>query len=546
MSIRAIVQRVSSSALVVAVIVAMTIGALVVQTASASVPVINPLSAQNLSQPDYLYPYSIVVSCWSPGNCTELARAYSQSLADEQYFTLNQVNGTWGLPVVFGSSSYSLNSISCWSSGNCVVAGAGPTSQAGVFTELDGVMGSWQSIPLADPGSSFFNSVSCTSAGTCTAVGAGQVTAGSLNVGVIASNLGASWPANLVQLQDASTVQTVLNAVSCASNGVCTAVGSDANGPLFATGSGQTFGSAQTLPAPDNISDYLNSISCTSDGGCTATGYFLSFGCPFAGVAGAHQAQAPSYACAQPIHADGVDYRVGFAVQFVNGAWGTPTILTAPSGSVGSDPVSVSCTSSGTCVLVATSYDGSFDQIAYALDNNGTWGAEVLVASPTDINGAFAKEISCSAPAACTIIGWNSANLLATTISPQLVLASSLPSATVGSAYGASVLTSGGMSPLHFVVTSGSLPPGLVLDSFTGTLSGTPTTPGSWSFSVTATDSSSPGQSATASFSLTVNPAAELAATGFPGASLFLFGAAVLATGGVTLAMGRRRNAQKR
>lgn len=47
----------------------------------------------------------------------------------------------------------------------------------------------------------------------------------------------------------------------------------------------------------------------------------------------------------------------------------------------------------------------------------------------------------------------------------------------------------GGDAPYTFTVTSGSLPAGTAL-STAGVLSGTPTTPGEYSFTVTATDSS--------------------------------------------------------
>src|SRR5690606_2169900 len=49
----------------------------------------------------------------------------------------------------------------------------------------------------------------------------------------------------------------------------------------------------------------------------------------------------------------------------------------------------------------------------------------------------------------------------------------------------------GGMLPYTFSVSSGSLPPGLLLDSSTGVLSGTPTTPGTYTFTIRVTDGNS-------------------------------------------------------
>ncbi|MFN7973827.1 MAG: putative Ig domain-containing protein [Acidobacteriota bacterium] len=63
-----------------------------------------------------------------------------------------------------------------------------------------------------------------------------------------------------------------------------------------------------------------------------------------------------------------------------------------------------------------------------------------------------------------------------------------LPNGTQGVPYSQTITASGGTAPYSFAVTAGSLPAGLSL-SAGGVLSGTPTTPGTSSFTVTATDS---------------------------------------------------------
>jgi len=62
-----------------------------------------------------------------------------------------------------------------------------------------------------------------------------------------------------------------------------------------------------------------------------------------------------------------------------------------------------------------------------------------------------------------------------------------LPNATLGTPYSQTITASGGTAPYTFAVTSGVLPPGLTLAT-NGTLSGKPTSAGSFTFTVTATD----------------------------------------------------------
>jgi hypothetical protein len=87
------------------------------------------------------------------------------------------------------------------------------------------------------------------------------------------------------------------------------------------------------------------------------------------------------------------------------------------------------------------------------------------------------------------------------------IAAPSLPDAVAGSAYEQTIDASGGVPPYTWSVSSGSLPDGLSLDPQSGTISGTPTTPGSYAFQVSLSDSSTPSPMlATVSVSLTVDP----------------------------------------
>lgn len=90
---------------------------------------------------------------------------------------------------------------------------------------------------------------------------------------------------------------------------------------------------------------------------------------------------------------------------------------------------------------------------------------------------------------------------------PLAITTATLPAGTEGTAYSATIGTSGGMAPVTFAVTAGALPPGLALDAGTGTVSGTPASGGSYTFTVEATDSRGPPQTASQSYTVAIAPA---------------------------------------
>ncbi len=62
------------------------------------------------------------------------------------------------------------------------------------------------------------------------------------------------------------------------------------------------------------------------------------------------------------------------------------------------------------------------------------------------------------------------------------------PTASVGKAYNTVLAIRGGAAPYQFAVSSGTLPPGLSLNAKAGSISGTPTTPGTYAFHIRVTD----------------------------------------------------------
>lgn len=118
-----------------------------------------------------------------------------------------------------------------------------------------------------------------------------------------------------------------------------------------------------------------------------------------------------------------------------------------------------------------------FDQFTYTVamriadDANKTANVEIGL---TAVNGSYSS------------IERKSQAFYMPDANPVLVTTASLPGGTVGVAYSQNLAASGGISPYTWSITTGSLPPGLTRTG--NTISGVPTTPGTYNFTVRATD----------------------------------------------------------
>jgi hypothetical protein len=88
-------------------------------------------------------------------------------------------------------------------------------------------------------------------------------------------------------------------------------------------------------------------------------------------------------------------------------------------------------------------------------------------------------------------------------INPAIVVVpTNLPVGTVSVSYNQTISTTGGTGPFTFAKTAGTLPTGLSINAF-GTLFGTPTVAGSYTFTITATDT--PGATGARAYTVVIN-----------------------------------------
>lgn len=183
----------------------------------------------------------------------------------------------------------------------------------------------------------------------------------------------------------------------------------------------------------------------------------------------------------------------GSAYRCTDSAGPTPVAVTTSSLATITNTVAYSQTlaaSGGTGSYTWTRTSGTLPT-GLSLASNG-----VLSGTPS-ATGSFTFEVT----ATDTSSSSGAKSFTVNVANPVTVSTSSLPGATLNSAYSQSLAASGGTSTYTWSVTSGSLPTGLTLSSG-GALSGTPTVGGTFNFTVTATDGA--GRTGSKALSITV------------------------------------------
>ena len=204
--------------------------------------------------------------------------------------------------------------------------------------------------------------------------------------------------------------------------------------------------------------------------------------------------------------------------------WGTLPVLTItttslPGGTQGT-PYSQQISAAGG----TTPYTWSVSAGALPAGLTINSSTSVISGTPTATGTAsFTVQVADSAAATAA----RELSISVSSASALNISTTSLPGASIGTAYSQAVQATGGMQPYTWSVSAGALPAGLTINSSTGVISGTPTTASTSNFTAQVTDSLSATaiKALSITVSLQVNKligADDVAASGSHGANYLL------------------------
>ena len=361
------------------------------------IPGITQLNVGNFSNMSF---HSI--SCTSSGSCSA-GGTYKDANGGTQGFVADQVNGVWtnaeeipGLGSMH-DGAVSVTSVSCASPGNCS-AGGSYEFRGNVYGYLvNEVSGTWETaetVGIASLGPTVIDAVSCSSDGNCTA--GGSYVAGLLPSNFIMDESNGTWGVP-VEVPNLSTLNfgAVGNLVlSCSTAGNCSASSTYTDGSNHVQGyvaserSGVWDG-AQEIPGLGVLNSgnelEVASISCASPGNCSAGGNYYS----------------------NPIESQ------AFVVNQVDGTWNSAEIVPGSQQlNAGNSAVllTLSCSTPGYCSAGGgyTLADGITSEVFVVDEINGTWGNAQEIPGSQSLNTAgyaVMNAISCCSPGNCSAGG---------------------------------------------------------------------------------------------------------------------------------------------
>lgn len=200
------------------------------------------------------------------------------------------------------------------------------------------------------------------------------------------------------------------------------------------------------------------------------------------------------------VHASAVDYPAQTA--FITITVEPPVSVTTtslPGGNYGS-PYSANINAAGGVPPFTWSIPAGSLTSGLALGSSNTSSVTISGTPTQEANSAFTIKVQDSAGGVAT----QSLTIAIGAPLPLSVSTTSLPTGSVNVAYPNTTLqATGGVPSFNWAILSGSLPPGLSLAS-DGTISGTPLTAGTFTFTVQVNDSQNPAKTATANLSISI------------------------------------------
>jgi hypothetical protein len=375
------------------------------------------------------------VSCASAGNCSAVG-GYAGSSGLPQALLMTETGGVWragvkaALPPNARAGDGFPVAVSCASAGNCSAVGSylnrSKNMRPLLLSEKAGRWATGVEAKLPRNAATrkqiaSLESVSCASSGKCSAVGGYFDKSGNSQALLLAKSAGrwrtgveAKLPANAAPTHKYAGETVLLLAVSCASAGHCSAVGSycavracnrigsgsgsSGEQGLLLTETARTWTRGVEAKLPANAArtgplQYLNSISCASVGNCTAVGSYL---------------ESP-----QKGHLVLLTETAGHWARGVTGS--LPANAAPPAAQAELGVNSVSCSSAGNCTA-AGNYSGPGQDNTQPLlltEKAGAWAPGVGVALPTNASAPYQYSwvtVSCASAQNCSGVGFYADN----------------------------------------------------------------------------------------------------------------------------------------
>jgi hypothetical protein len=322
----------------------------------------------------------------------------ARAVSGGSWGTAEEVPGTAALNT---GGNAAVQSISCPSAGNC--SAGGYYNASGSLFVVSEVHGTWRTAKQV-PGIAALNtgggaqlfSVSCASAGNCTAGGYYTVSSGDTQAFVVSQVHGTWGTAKQVAGALNQGGGGVVDSVSCASAGNCTAggtynagsAGGFFQGAFVVSEVNGIWGTAKEVRGTAALNKGGNanvtSVSCRTAGNCSAGGWYT----------------------------DGSGNQQAFVITQTGGTWGTAKEVpgTAALNQTGFAVVnSVSCTSPGNCSAGGEYNDSSGNQQAFVVTQaNGTWSMAKEVPGTAALNtggSAYVTSVSCASAGHCSAGG---------------------------------------------------------------------------------------------------------------------------------------------